>query len=65
MLSKGVDVKTVSEILGHEDLTTTMIYVHLLGNRIKAVAKTFSVIPTKPSRPQLQVVNGGKQSNVG
>jgi integrase len=26
MLSKGVDVKTVSEILGHEDLSTTMIY---------------------------------------
>jgi integrase len=32
MLAKGIDVKTVSEILGHEDLATTMIYVHLLGD---------------------------------
>lgn len=45
MLAKGVDIKTVSEILGHGDLATTMIYVHLLGNRIKQVSKLFSVQP--------------------
>lgn len=45
MLSKGIDVKTVSEILGHEDISTTMIYVHLLGDRIKQVSLTFAVKP--------------------
>jgi integrase len=49
MLSKGIDVKTVSEILGHEDITTTMNYVHLLGHKIKNVAKHFSVMPEKPT----------------
>lgn len=58
MLSKGIDVKTVSEILGHEDLQTTLIYVHLLGNRIKQVSNSFSVVPPNSSRPQLHLVNG-------
>ena len=29
MLSRGVDVKTVQEVLGHEHLNTTEIYTHL------------------------------------
>jgi integrase len=65
MLSKGVDVKTVSDILGHEDLQTTMIYAHLLGNRIKQVSITFSVLPAQLPRPQLQLVGGGRNPNVG
>lgn len=61
MLSNGVDVKTVSDILGHEDLETTMIYAHLLGDKIRQVSGIFSVEPKKPDvhRPQLQVVRGG------
>ncbi len=47
MLSKGVDIKTVSEIMGHENISTTMLYVHLLGNQIKKVSKTFSIVPTE------------------
>jgi integrase len=45
MLSKGIDVKTVSEILGHEDISTTMNYVHLLGGKIKQVSLSFAVRP--------------------
>jgi integrase len=56
MLSKGIDVKTVSEILGHEDLATTMIYVHLLGDRIKQVSKSFFIQPMEPQRPRLHLV---------
>lgn len=54
MLAKGIDVKTVSEILGHEDISTTMIYVHLLGDKVKQVSKFFSVGPTsrEAARPQ-------------
>ncbi len=56
MLSQGVDVKTVSDILGHEDIKTTMIYVHLLGDRIKQVSKMFSIRPVDlvedPTSPQ-------------
>jgi integrase len=56
MLSKGIDVKTVSEILGHEDLATTMIYVHLLGDKIKQVSKSFFIQPMEPERPRLHLV---------
>jgi site-specific recombinase XerD len=45
MLAKGVDVKTVKEILGHEDISTTMKYVHLVGDRIKQVSRSFSIRP--------------------
>ncbi len=38
-------MKTVSEILGHEDLATTMIYVHLLGDKIKQISNSFAVQP--------------------
>lgn len=50
MLSKGVDVKTVSAILGHEDIGTTMIYVHLLGDRIKQVSRSFVIQPAEPEK---------------
>ena len=56
MLSKGIDVKTVSSILGHEDISTTMIYVHLLGDKIKQVSKSFVVSPIAVAKPQLHLV---------
>jgi integrase len=56
MLSKGVDVKTVSEILGHEDISTTMIYVHLLGDKIKQVSKSFCIQP-QAEKPRLFAVS--------
>lgn len=55
MLAKGIDVKTVSEILGHETLATTMIYVHLLGGKIRQVSQSFSVTPSQ-TKPQLHLV---------
>lgn len=57
MLSKGIDVKTVSEILGHEDISTTMRYVHLLGKRIKQVSQTFAIRPEIHKKPNLRVVS--------
>ena len=37
MLSGGVDVKTVQEVLGHENLNTTQIYTHIETNRLKQI----------------------------
>ena len=39
MLSGGVDVKTVQEVLGHENLNTTQIYTHIENTELKISAE--------------------------
>lgn len=39
MLSNGVDVKTVQEVLGHENLNTTQIYTHIESTELKMAAE--------------------------
>ena len=39
MLSNGVDVKTVQEVLGHENLNTTQIYTHIENTELKIASQ--------------------------
>ena len=39
MISGGVDVKTVQEVLGHENLNTTQIYTHIENTELKIAAQ--------------------------
>ena len=54
MIDRGVDLVTVSKILGHKEMKTTMLYLHLLPNKIADTAAMFSVIP-RPITPQISV----------
>lgn len=39
MLSGGVDVRTVQEVLGHENLNTTQIYTHIENTELKIASE--------------------------
>lgn len=43
LIAAGIDIKTVKEICGHSDISTTMNYVHMVAGSIENVAKTFSI----------------------
>ena len=37
MLNEGADLRSVQELLGHENLSTTQIYTHLTNEKIRNI----------------------------
>lgn len=50
MLSSGVDVKTVQEVLGHENLNTTQIYTHIENTELKIAAEANPISKLDPQK---------------
>ncbi len=63
MLGNGVDVKTVQEVLGHENLNTTQIYTHIESTELKlaAQASPISHLTISKQNPPEKILDATKR----
>lgn len=44
LLERGHDIRTFQELLGHRDVTTTMIYTHVLQHSARGVRSPLDIV---------------------
>jgi integrase len=61
LLEDGYDIRTVQEVLSHQEVSTTLIYTHVLnraGKGVHSPADQLGMIRAACSRQRLTIVQG-------